>query len=314
MAGTVGETSRLVNAETATENARVSADRGRIDSARPFSNSAIFDQTAIPRGEKGAKLGVYRNMLVCESYLTLEQAIERAERAGIERQWVRRTKVKRWSKKSRYRFLKTLGQIGRLDNPLMITLTYRESVDPPRAKHELSMFTKWLKRKFVAGCAWRLELQTNKHQNIHFHLLAWTEIEQEDLPLAEWEMKAKWCQITGDGGEDRMRYGCHVQQSDGSIKAMNYLIGHTMKKSAQEATNHGRHWGLTNRKVLDLGKPIESMDLTVPQQAVLRRFGSNLINSRRKGKRYRRSRARTLCITLSRANQRRLLAWVRECY
>lgn len=313
MARTVEDTGRLVNAETATETARGSADRGRKTHGTSFSNSAINEQTASPCGEKGSKVALYKNMVVCERYMTLEEAIERAEWASIERRGGKRKKIGAMSKKSKLGLLKGLGTIGRPDPPLMVTLTYRLKVDPKVAKRNLHVFNQWLKRKYNAGTGWRLECQTNKHKNVHFHTLVWGDcanLSEVDFNIMEYTLKAKWCKITGDGGPDRMRYGCHVVQSDGSARAVNYLIGHSVKKTDQEATDHGRHWGFTNRKVLMMGQPIENGDLTVRQTIALRRFSFRLINSRRKGKGYRKTKARTLYLTLSRANQRRLMQWV----
>lgn len=316
MARTVEDIPCLVNAETATETARGSAYRGRKTDGTSFSNSAKFTQAAYLSGEKGSKLALYKNMVVCERYLTIEEAVERAEWLNIERKGGGRKKIGKLSKKAKYTFLKRLGEIGRLDPPLMVTLTYRNLVEPKRAKYHYRVFAQWLERKFNAGSGWRLECQTNEHKNVHFHTLVWGDcanLPEPEFNMMEWELKRKWCQITGDGGDDRMRYGCHVVQSDGSAKAMNYLIGHSVKKSEQEATNHGRHWGFTNRKVLKMGQPMDTDELTVTQTNALRRFSFKLINSRRKGKGYRKSRARTLYLTLSRTNQARLMAWIREC-
>jgi len=314
MARNLTSTTSLVNAETAPETARGSADRGRKSEVTSFSNSDKFGQTASPCGEKGAKLAFYKNMLVSERYLTMEEAIQRAEWAEIDRKPGKRRKIGKLTKKAKYGLLKRLGEIGRVDPPLMVTLTYRLPVDPTAAKRHLHDFCLWLKRKYNAGTGWRLELQTNKHKNVHFHTLVWGDCanahDEAQMNAVEHDMKSKWCKITGDGGSDRMRYGCHVVQSDGSAKAMNYLIGHSMKKTEQEATDHGRHWGFTNRKVLKMGESIDQGELNMTQSNILRRFSTNLINSRRKGKRYRKNNARTLYLTLSRVNQRRLMDWL----
>lgn len=304
----------FVNAETASETARGSADRCRKTDGTSFSNSAKFTQAAYLSGEKGAKVALYKNMLVSERYLTMEEAIQRAEWASIERRGGKRKKIGKLSKKSKYALLKRLGEIGRVDPPLMVTLTYRNPTDPKRAKHHYRVFAQWLQRTYDAGTGWRLELQTNKHKNVHFHTLVWGDCanarDDAQVRAIEHDMKTKWCEITGDGGEDRMRYGCHVIQSDGSAKAMNYLIGHSMKKTEQEATDHGRHWGFTNRKVLKMGESMDQGELNMRQSNILRRFSCNLINSRRKGKGYRKNNARTLYLTLSRVNQRRLMDWL----
>lgn len=291
--------------------------RGRKTSGTSFSNSAIFGQTAISSGEIGAKVRLYQGMIEVEKILSVEEADERLRWSQIDRTGGKRGKVNAWSNKSRYRCLELLGRVGRLDHPLMVTLTYRKEVSAETSKLDLHDFQVWLKRNWDACGVWRFELQRGVHKNPHFHVLAWGECAnlrgEAEFREMEHQLKAKWCKITGDGGEHRMMYGCHVQQSDGSNKAKNYLVGHTVKKSEQEAYGKGRHWGVFNRKALRLGEPIESMVISVHQLALFRRLCSKLIQARRKwGGKYKLGRRRKTHLVLDRYQQRKMWAWIFE--
>ena len=98
----------------------------------------------------------------------------------------------------------------------------------------------------------------------------------------DYTLSKMWCEITGDGGEDRMKYGCRIDQSGGDqTKIKNYMLGHHGKKTDQEATGAGRHWGILNKDLLLIGQPTKTFHISAAQRRKLDRWTSKLIASRR---------------------------------
>ena len=227
----------------------------------------------------------------------------------------KRGQIDHFSRASRYRMLSKLGRVGRTDPPFMLTLTYRSGgADVKKAKRDLVAFTKWMNRNFGTktwhpeeytdkngfdrlrkkwiytpewGGIWRYEETTGKGTRAlaktpHFHILVWfhpwfdlDEVEMEDLRL---KLATKWGKVTGDLDDDRLAYGVHLKRSNGDQARMkNYLLGHHGKKTDQEACNAGRHWGIVNEPLLQIGEPLEEHDLSPSQRARLARVAAKLI-------------------------------------
>lgn len=205
-----------------------------------------------------------------------------------------------------------LIRIGRKDPPIMLTLTYRDPVDSRNAKVDLDTFVKYISRKYGACGGWRLEIQ--KRGVIHYHLLAWNYAHmcEGELNDAELCMKERWCKITGQGNDpDRMREGLQVTLCGNDTAARRYIAGHTAKKD-QMATGKGRHWGLFNRKELELDVPAEEAALTLKQTYALNRALRNWQASYNGGKRYDYNRRTSFDCSMDKRHARKLLAWVQE--
>ena len=212
--------------------------------------------------------------------------------------------------------LKKLGSIGREDPPFMVTLTYRSgSVTLKQAKKDLLKWRSRMDREFgtrhetaepyikkngLPGIrkrykyeakwsgAWRFEVTTGRGKRAksatpHFHILVWCEqwheMNHEQLDFIMSEM---WCDVTGDGGPDRMKYGCRIDLSSGDqTKIKNYMLGHHGKKTDQEAIDAGRHWGIMNESLLRIGEPTATYPMTSEQRIKYDRICSKLIAKRR---------------------------------
>ena len=230
-----------------------------------------------------------------------------------------RGEINHFSNASRFRLLKKLHQVGRQDPPFMTTLTYRsgsvtfeqskkdlrkfrfrldrlfgekqETIENTTNKHGLPTQRKRIKYKPQWTGIWRYEMTTGrgtraKSATPHFHVLIWADqwhtMEPNELERCVSEI---WCQVTGDGGEDRMKYGCRIDLSHGDqTKIKNYMLGHHAKKTDQEATFAGRHWGIMNEELLDMGKPVNSYHMTCTQRNRYDRITAKLIASRTKAK------------------------------
>ena len=287
----------------------------------PLSNRLISDRANAKRGSKdtSGSIEVYPSMLVRkrdrseqedEYYALLARWGKKSRESGS-----RRGQIDHFSNSARFRMLKKLGSIGREDPPFMVTLTYRSgSVTHKQAKKDIHNWSKRMNRVFgirhetteeykdKAGFhklrkrytyegewagAWRFELTTGrgtraKGATPHFHVLVWCEAWHEmNMDALDHTLSEMWCQITGDGGEDRMEFGCRIDYSGGDqTKIKNYMLGHHGKKTDQEALNAGRHWGIFNEKLLRVGDPSAVVSLDPKQRHKLDRILSKLIASR----------------------------------
>ena len=230
----------------------------------------------------------------------------------------KRGQIDHFSREARFRMLKKLGEIGREDPPFMVTLTYRSgSVTYEQAKKDLHKWSKRMNRHYgirhetteewvnKAGFhklrkrynyegtwsgAWRFEVTTGrgtraKKATPHFHVLVWCEDWFDvDPNLLDLELSNMWCEVTGDGGPDRMEYGCKIQPSGGDqTKIKNYMLGHHGKKTDQEACGGGRHWGIFNADKLRIDEPKEVHTLSPHQRHRLDRILAKVIASRSQG-------------------------------
>lgn len=226
-----------------------------------------------------------------------------------------RGQIDHFSKDARFRMLKKLGSIGRQDPPFMVTLTYRSgSVTFGQAKKDLQKWRMRMDREFgirhesaeayvkknglpamrkrykyegTWSGVWRFEVTTGRGKRAkgatpHFHVLVWCEEwHGMDLNDLDERLSQMWCEVTGDGGEDRMKYGCRLDLTGGDqTKIKNYMLGHHGKKTDQEATGAGRHWGIMNEPLLKIGEPTAEYSLTYEQRIKFDRICSKLIANR----------------------------------
>ena len=292
----------------------------------PLSNKLISvrDFRKIGSKDQAGTVEVYPSMLVRKRdrsdseqlyYDTLARFGKKSREGGS-----RRGQIDHFSNSARQRLLQKLGSIGREDSPFMLTLTYRSgTVTFKQAKKDLLKFRSRLdrlfgivhetketvtrkdglpairtRRKYEAKWSgvWRFEVTTGrgtraKGATPHFHLLIWC-YDWHDMDWTELErtLAEIWCEVTGDGGEDRMRYGCRLDISSGDqTKIKNYMLGHHGKKTDQEVTGGGRHWGIMNEELLRIGQPVSAYDLTNEQRVKYDRITAKLIASRTRSQR-----------------------------
>ena len=290
----------------------------------PLSNGLIPVRAIAKRGSKstGGKVEVYPSMLVRkrdrsveedEWYAALARFGKKSRLSGSKR-----GAIDHFSRDARFRMLKKLGSIGRDDPPFMVTLTYRSgSVTFEQAKKDLKSwrcrmdrefgirheeteewvnkagFHKLRKRYKYEGTwagSWRFEVTTGrgtraKSATPHFHILVWCEDwHGMDLNDLDYTLSKMWCEVTKDGGEDRMQFGCRVDQSQGDqTRIKNYMLGHHGKKTDQEACGSGKHWGIFNADKLRIEEPKESHTLSPLQRHRLDRILAKVIARRKVG-------------------------------
>jgi len=267
---------------------------------RALGNRAISHH-AVLQASVHAGLEIYPTTLIRRRKRTIEEAIEAVEISHFQKtrdksRDKKRGKVGGFSQKSNFRLLQKLGRVGRYDPPFMLTVNYRSGAPEANdCKRHLDNLTKWLRREHGGAGIWRLEETTGKGKRAkdrtpHFHILVWNggwhDFSQPDLEHLRDQIAMKWCKITEDVDEDRLKYGVNLKSSNGDVTRMkNYLVGHTRKKSEQDACNKGRHWGIFNALELQLGQARETLTLTPTQRAVYDRITAKLIATRGKGKR-----------------------------
>jgi len=244
--------------------------------------------------------------------------LSRWGRSKNKRGSVKRGKIDHFSRSARFRMLKKLGTIGRQDPPFMLTLNYRSgAVDAGTAKRHLDTYRKWLDRQYGEasfekeeyvtksgfhkwrkrwsykgnwGGVWRYEVTTGRGKRAvaktpHFHILIWYDgwqgmAEGEHVQLQR-KLSERWCEITGDVDEDRIKYGCRLDRSDGNqVRIKNYMLGHHGKKTDQEACGSGKHWGMLNAHTLQIDESSKEVTLTPKERARLARIVAKLIAKR----------------------------------
>ena len=287
----------------------------------PLSNRLITVRANQKKASKdtGGQIEIFPSMLVRkrdrseseqEYYDLLARFGKKSRQSGAVR-----GQIDHFSMPARFRMLKKLGSIGREDPPFMVTLTYRSgTVSFKQAKKDLKKwrsrmdrlfgirhetteeyqdkagFHKLRKRYTYEGTwagSWRFEVTTGrgtraKGATPHFHILVWCEDWHEmNMDALDHMLSEMWCDITGDGGEDRMEYGCRIDYSGGDqTKIKNYMLGHHGKKTDQEATKAGRHWGIFNEELLRVGEASAVVSLDPKQRHKLDRILSKLIATR----------------------------------
>ena len=287
----------------------------------PLSNKLISVRAERKKGVKGTtgSIKIFPSMLVRKrDYSQAEQdyydMIARYGQKSRQSGSIR-GKIDHFSDAARFRMLKQLGSIGREDPPHMCTLTYRSgSANFEQSKKDLRKFSKRLDREFGishkttepyirkdglpdlrtrikyepqwAG-VWRFEVTTGrgtraKGATPHFHILVWCD-EWHELDPYELDHRISniWCEVTKDGGEDRMRYGCDIKASHGDqTKLKNYMLGHHGKKTDQEAVGAGKHWGMMNKHLLNVGQTTAEYELTADQRNKYDRITRQIIARR----------------------------------
>ena len=304
-------------------SAPLSPPRGVGEDELPLSNKLISVRDSRKKGSKNTtgSIEVYPSMLVRKrDYSPLEQDYyDLVARFGKKSRISGSTRgqIDHFSNSARFRMLKQLGSIGREDPPFMVTLTYRSgSTTFAQAKKDLTKFRKRLDRQYgikhesieeytnKAGFqklrkrqkyegrwsgVWRFEVTTGRGKRAkgatpHFHILVWCEQWHKIEPIElDHDISKIWCEVTGDGGDDRMKYGCDIKLSQGDqTKIKNYMLGHHGKKTDQEALGAGKHWGTLNKELLNIGKPIAKYTMNADQRNAFDRIARELI-ARRKG-------------------------------
>ena len=313
----VGEYLPEFKANSSADGARANAENCQNIDVTPFSNSDISHHSAYLRGLTGAKMRMYQDCIHTERILSVEECDKRLQWAELDRRVGKKTKIKGFSDKSRYKLLATLGQVGRRDPYAMVTLTYRKTenlVSVESAKRHLNLFNIWSTRNYGAAGIWRMELQLNK--NPHFHVLMWNDDgwnSEDPMEHVSQTMKRKWCKLTGDLDGDRLQFGLDIQVTNGSARAKSYMVGHTIKKNEQEAYGSGRHWGIFNKSALKIGEPIEELKFTARQLTIYKRTVRKLVKARH-GRTLKDSGARNHYLTLDRWTQRSLIDYIVDSY
>jgi hypothetical protein len=172
------------------------------------------------------------------------------------------------------------------------------------------------------GGMWRYEVTTGRGKKAvsktpHFHVLVWYEplheMTEGELNHVRDLLAERWCRITGDIDEDRLRYGVKFECKGGDqVRVKNYMLGHHGKKADQEACGDGRHWGILNSDNLALNESSDEIPLLPKQRARLARISAKLIATR-KGRRPRDiSSVDNILTVLSQWDIRRLLEYIKE--
>jgi hypothetical protein len=289
----------------------------------PLSNKLISTRANRKRGSQdtGGSVELYPSMAVRKRdrseleqdyYDMIARFGKKSRHSGSVR-----GQIDHFSNSARFRMLKKLGSIGREEPPFMVTLTYRSgSVTFEQAKNDLQKWRMRMDREFGirhetaesyirkdglpairkrykyegtwAG-SWRFEVTTGrgtraKSATPHFHVLVWCD-EWHGMNLEELDHRLSeiWCEVTDDGGEDRMKYGCRLDCTGGDqTKIKNYMLGHHGKKTDQEVFGGGRHWGIMNEPLLRIGKPTAVYHMSAEQRRKYDRITRKLIASRTK--------------------------------
>lgn len=156
--------------------------------------------------------------------------------------------ITEFSKKSRLRMLRLLHSIT-FDNPLLVTLTYKDIVNNSREYHDdLRAFRQVLERMYgKTRVVWKLEFQ--KRGAPHFHLLL-LDIRKVDIPA----LGSAWCRIAGITGQDGTWQAFDVKDHDRdgndlrnpAAYAAKYVGKEVIPDDYQGFPNPGRFWGVWN--------------------------------------------------------------------
>jgi len=165
-----------------------------------------------------------------------------------------RGKITGFSKKSRLRLLKKMGQVRKNEMPFFITLTYPAEYPKEKEvyKADLEKFLKRLIYRFpkVAGF-WRLEFQ--KRGAPHYHLLVW------GLPNADLKsfISHLWFKTVKSGDEKHLKAGTQVAR----VRSWRGVMSYASKYMAKEGDYNqecGRIWGCFNEQYIPWSKILEN--------------------------------------------------------
>ena len=225
--------------------------------------------------------------------------------------------VRKISGKSRMRLIRTLAQVSRMDEPLFVTLTYRDFVpDFAVWKSDLNRFRTNIREFLQDSCGlWRLEFQERGAP--HFHILLWG-IVADDLERVAARMSKAWCSATGDESPAHYTHGCDVVRVT-NFRACAFYISLYQSKDSQDSGGipTGRCWGLWGRDRLGL-QPIQSFgflrgDFILYRRALRALYRAHTRKSgKRKNSRYERALRfdQGLTTFLPVGEATRLAAWV----
>jgi hypothetical protein len=178
--------------------------------------------------------------------------------------------IKGISSKSRYRLIRILAQISRPDEPVFITLTYRNFTDDFATwKRHLHNFRRVLADDFPEYCGlWRLEFQERGAP--HFHILAWL-VREVGLEALQARLKTIWCRVIGQTTAANLEFGCTVEPVTDFRRTAFYISLYQSKDSQdRKDIDTGREWGVWKRERLGL-EPVSTVTLTATQFQLLRR-------------------------------------------
>lgn len=224
--------------------------------ARGLSTCHICTKS-IRKPEKSAKITLYNDGSLVE---VTKNRIN--PYAGQKRDWTR-GKVKKFSKRSRTRLMRTLAKINRRKLPLFVTLTYPSEFpnDYQIYKDDLRKFFKRLQYRYPDFAAiWKLEFQ--KRGAPHYHLLVWgLSIYCKQL------ISLLWYQVVGSGDPKHLLAGTQVQKIRSWRGVMAYASKYMGKLETDASGLSGRFWGISGRGCIPWSA-IEEYDV-YPGQVVL---------------------------------------------
>jgi hypothetical protein len=178
--------------------------------------------------------------------------------APVERHQ-KRGKITSFSSKSRKRLLDIIARLREGGNALFCTLTYGQLWPSEEIAYKhLKAFVRRVNARFPrAGVVWRKEYQ--KRGAIHFHLIIFnvSYIDKNAIASAWAEIIGnEYCDNSGDG-PPRPPF-TRIEKLQNKKKAMLYCAKYVAKVPAAGGFNNqpyqhvGRHWGVFNRKCLNL--------------------------------------------------------------
>jgi hypothetical protein len=182
----------------------------------------------------------------------------------------KRGTIKGISSKSRYRLIKTLAQISRPDEPVFITLTYRDfSTSFEDWKSHLHNFRRRIAADFPDYCGlWRLEFQERGAP--HYHILAWLAQSVSVAQLRD-RLADVWTRVIGQETAANHEHGVEVAPVTDFRQTAFYISLYQAKdKQDRKDIDTGREWGFWKKERLGL-KPIEIAHLDGRQFLLLRR-------------------------------------------
>lgn len=152
-----------------------------------------------------------------------------------------RGRVHGFSRASRRRLLRKLGEVNQAAVPLFVTLTY-PAVWPSDSADWKTHFDRWCKRLHrafpAAGLIWRLELQ--RRGAPHYHCLVWG---ADYAALLAWASRA-WYECVGSGDERHLRAGVRVERIRTWRGVRSYAGKYMGKPSNGDWADLGRIWGV----------------------------------------------------------------------
>jgi hypothetical protein len=212
----------------------------------------------------------------------------------------KRSAVNGFSKGSRRRLMRKIGEVDTRCLPLFVTLTYPDEIFSQRLligkkqvdgnswdrwKRDIDVLGKRVLRAFPkVGFIWRMELQDRKSGGYigeivpHFHIMLWGGTEYQ---VKGW-LKEAWYQVVGSGNPDHLAHGVDVTTVRSVSGAMFYTSKYVAKEEGVlEGVQTGRLWGVIGRGNIPLSEK-EFVELTKDEAVLLARIGRKYIRMRGK--------------------------------